>query len=159
MLRKTSWSPRVDSSTGMAKAKILLLGRPYFARDAFLFRQHNLRASSADRRETLPHDRKLAEFYNAGPKIRTTRLLNTSATRHFGTGAEASQDTLRHFGTKNVHVGADRGKVGTLRTQQYESINQIVYFRQHDPKNKKRRYRGTDRKTNKHIYTIKKKNC
>ena len=29
-----------------------------------------LRAPSADRRETLPHDRKLAEFYNAGPKIR-----------------------------------------------------------------------------------------
>jgi len=28
-----------------------------------------LRAPSADRRETLPHDRKLAEFYNAGPKI------------------------------------------------------------------------------------------
>ena len=26
-----------------------------------------LRARSADRRETLPHDRKLAEFYNAGP--------------------------------------------------------------------------------------------
>jgi len=29
-----------------------------------------LRAPSADRPETLPHDRKLAEFYNAGPKIR-----------------------------------------------------------------------------------------
>ena len=31
-----------------------------------------LRAPSADRRETLPHDRKLAEFYNAGPKLRGT---------------------------------------------------------------------------------------
>jgi len=28
-----------------------------------------LRGSSADRRETLPHDRKLAEFYNSSPKI------------------------------------------------------------------------------------------
>jgi len=28
-----------------------------------------LRGTSADRRETLPHDRKLAEFYNAGSKI------------------------------------------------------------------------------------------
>jgi len=28
------------------------------------------RAPSADRHETLPHDRKLAEFYSAGPKIR-----------------------------------------------------------------------------------------
>jgi len=29
----------------------------------------NLRAPSAYRRETLPHDRKLAEFYNANPTI------------------------------------------------------------------------------------------
>ena len=29
----------------------------------------NLRAPSADRRDTLPHDRNLAEFYNTSPKI------------------------------------------------------------------------------------------
>ena len=29
----------------------------------------NLRDPSADHRETLPHDRKLGQFYNAGPEI------------------------------------------------------------------------------------------
>jgi len=29
-----------------------------------------LRGPSTDRRETLPHDRQLSEFYNASPKIR-----------------------------------------------------------------------------------------
>jgi len=38
----------------------------------FFFSPPNLRAPSADRRETLPHDRKLTEFYNAGPKIAKT---------------------------------------------------------------------------------------
>ena len=33
------------------------------------FSTPNLRGLSADRRETVPHDRKLAEFYNASPKI------------------------------------------------------------------------------------------
>jgi len=36
----------------------------------FFISPPSLRAPSADRRETLPHDRKLAEFYKAGPKIR-----------------------------------------------------------------------------------------
>ena len=30
----------------------------------------NLRGPSADRRETLPHDRKLVQFYKLSPKIR-----------------------------------------------------------------------------------------
>jgi len=34
------------------------------------FSPPNRRAQSADRRETLPHDRKLAGLNNAGPKIR-----------------------------------------------------------------------------------------
>jgi len=43
-----------------------------FYRRFFLFRQSPrvLRFPSNDRRETLPHDRKLAAFYNASPKIR-----------------------------------------------------------------------------------------
>ena len=52
-----------------------LLGRSkrgvlYFARDVFFISPPDLRAPLADRREILPHDRKLAEFYDAGPKIR-----------------------------------------------------------------------------------------
>jgi len=38
------------------------LGRPYIS-------PPYLRAHLADCRETLPHDQKLAEFYNAGPKF------------------------------------------------------------------------------------------
>ena len=36
----------------------------------FFLSPHVLRGPSADRRETLPHDRKLAGLNNAGPKIR-----------------------------------------------------------------------------------------
>jgi len=36
----------------------------------FFFSTPNLRAPSADRRQTLPHDRNLCQFYNAIPKIR-----------------------------------------------------------------------------------------
>jgi len=61
-------------------ASLTLLGRPYgsrlrevfyFVRDVFLCISPRVRqlGPSADRRETLPHDRKLAEFYNAGSKI------------------------------------------------------------------------------------------
>ena len=41
------------------------------ARGVFsFFSTPNLRAPSADRRQTLPHDRNLVLFYNASPKIR-----------------------------------------------------------------------------------------
>ena len=51
-----------------------LLGRPeqpfrtglYSARDVFFFRQPYLRGPSADRRETLPHDRNLAAIAGQG---------------------------------------------------------------------------------------------
>ena len=36
---------------------------------SFFFSTPNLRAPSADRRQTLPHDRNLVLFYNASPKI------------------------------------------------------------------------------------------
>jgi len=39
-----------------------------FTADVFFFATHSPR-SPADRPDTLPHDRKLAEFYNANPKI------------------------------------------------------------------------------------------
>jgi len=35
-----------------------------------LFSPPNLRAPSADRRETLPHDQNLCQFYKLTPKIR-----------------------------------------------------------------------------------------
>ena len=49
-------------------------GRPYVLQQMFIFyfsiSRQNLRASLADRRETLPRDQYLAEFYNASAKIR-----------------------------------------------------------------------------------------
>ena len=56
----------------------------YFARDVFFifFSTRNLRAPSADRRETLPHDRNLCQFYNAGPKIRGCSPLKNWGPKH-----------------------------------------------------------------------------
>ena len=42
----------------------------------FFISRQDLRASLADRRETLPRDQYLAEFYNASPKIRGPPLKN-----------------------------------------------------------------------------------
>jgi len=39
----------------------------------FFISQRDLRTPSADRRETLPHDRNLGEFYNASPKKSLTK--------------------------------------------------------------------------------------
>ena len=54
-----------------------LLGRPYgstgsllFCLRCFFLSPRVLQGPSAVRRETSPHDRKLAEFYNPSPKIR-----------------------------------------------------------------------------------------
>jgi len=46
------------------------------------FSPPNLRAPSADRRETLPHDRKLAGLNNAGPKIRGRSLQKIWGQKH-----------------------------------------------------------------------------
>jgi len=46
-------------------------GRPYvLAVMFFSFRRTTSRAPSADRSETLPHDRNLGELYNASPTVR-----------------------------------------------------------------------------------------
>ena len=48
-------------------------GRPYVLLQMFsfiFFPPRDLRAPSADRRETLPHDRNMGALYNASPKIR-----------------------------------------------------------------------------------------
>jgi len=43
----------------------------FYCRCFFLFfSPHDLRAPSADRRETLPHDHNMGALYNANPKIR-----------------------------------------------------------------------------------------
>jgi len=56
--------------------RLLLLGRPYGVTGGlikcswcFLFSTRNLRAPSADRRQTLPHDRKPTQNYKLGLKI------------------------------------------------------------------------------------------
>ena len=42
----------------------------FYCRCFLFFPPRDLRAPSADRRETLPHDRNMGALYNAGPKIR-----------------------------------------------------------------------------------------
>ena len=61
----TIWGEVVISPPGTVVREVF-----YFARDVFFFSMRNLRGPSADRRETLPHDRKLVQFYNAGSKLR-----------------------------------------------------------------------------------------
>ena len=41
-----------------------------FTADVFFIRRATSRAPSADRRETLPHDRNMGVLYNASPQIR-----------------------------------------------------------------------------------------
>jgi len=43
---------------------------PHISSFFFIFSPRDLRAPSADRRETLPHDRNMGALYNASPKIR-----------------------------------------------------------------------------------------
>ena len=45
-------------------------GLMFYCRCFLIFSPRDLRAPSADRRETLPRDRNLGVFYNASPKIR-----------------------------------------------------------------------------------------
>jgi len=42
----------------------------FYCRCLFFYSQSYLRAPSADRRETLPHNRNMGVLYNASPKIR-----------------------------------------------------------------------------------------
>jgi len=41
-----------------------------FTRDVFFLSPRDLRAPSADRRETLPRDLQMGDYYNTSPKIR-----------------------------------------------------------------------------------------
>jgi len=62
----------LDPETGPQWLRTLFLLSLCFTADVFLLfiLPRNLQAPSADRHETLPHDRNLGEFYNASPKIR-----------------------------------------------------------------------------------------
>ena len=67
------------SSLMMTIILLLLLGRPNVSSEGlmfyccffkYFFPPRDLRVPSADRRETLPHDRNMGALYNASPKIR-----------------------------------------------------------------------------------------
>ena len=100
-----------ESANG--QTTITLLGRPYVVTAGrssvspvmFLFPTRNLRDPSADRRETLPHDRKLVLFYNRTSKIRglSPKKLGAKNMQNFGRfytisdfDREYLQDGLRH---------------------------------------------------------------
>ena len=54
----------------------------------YLFSTRNLRAPSADHRETSPHDRNLCRFYKLTPKIRAalppTKKIGAKNMQNFG---------------------------------------------------------------------------
>jgi len=58
----TSWNCITEKSTA-----VQLQYRMNFLFWKILYFAHDLWGPSADRREALPYDRKLAEFYNASP--------------------------------------------------------------------------------------------
>ena len=70
----------------------------------FLFPTRNLRDPSADRRETLPHDRKLVLFYNPTSKIRgplppPKKKLGAKNMQNFGrfyTNSDFDREYLRN---------------------------------------------------------------
>ena len=68
----------LDPETGPQWLRTLFLLSLCFTADVFLLfiSPRNLRAHSADRHETLPHDRNLGEFYNAIPKFWVIRQLS-----------------------------------------------------------------------------------
>jgi len=68
----------------------------------FLFLTHNLRAPSADHRETSPRDRNLRQFYKLTPKIRGAlppKKLGAKNMQNFGrfyTTSDFDREYLRN---------------------------------------------------------------
>ena len=95
-------------------------GRTYKMLVMFFFSFFNspplLRAPSTDRRETWPHDRKLAEFYNAGPKIR-------GALPHKKFGGQNMQNFGRFYKTNlrlRSRISPERLKISKIRKLRYQ---------------------------------------
>ena len=61
----------------------------------FFLSPRDLRAPSADRRETLPRDRNVGEFYNASPKIRGPSPKEIGGQKHAKFGVISDNFRLR----------------------------------------------------------------
>jgi len=68
------------------------------------FSTRDLRAPSADRRETLPYDRKYVQFYNQGPKI-------------WGPWGPKTCKNRRDFGQFQTSTANTSGTNGDIQTQ------------------------------------------
>ena len=64
------WANLFGTTKFVIRPPVRSNGRSYKTLVMFLFSPPNLRAPSADRRETSPHDRNLCQFYKLTPKIR-----------------------------------------------------------------------------------------
>ena len=73
--------PPVRSNGRTYKMLVMFFFLSFFL-SFFLFSPTVLRAPSTDRPETLPHDRNLASFYNATPKIRGTLPQENPGPKH-----------------------------------------------------------------------------
>ena len=109
------------------------IGLMFYCRCFFFLSPRDLRASSADRRKTLPHDRQLGEFYNASPKIRGALppkklgAKNMQNSARFHTTSDFDREYLRN-GTRypkseNVLIESDSSRVQRKKSGELWSTN------------------------------------
>jgi len=79
----------------------------------FIFSPRDLRAPSADRRETLPHDHYMGALYNASPKIRELSPKEIGGQKHAKFGAISDNFRLRS------RISPERDKISKIGKRIY----------------------------------------
>jgi len=81
----------------------------YFARDVFFLSPRVLQGPSVDRRETSPHDRKMAELYNTGSKIwgPTRKKSGAKHMQNFGRFYTTSDFDLEYLRNGSRHLKSE----------------------------------------------------
>jgi len=99
----------------------------------FFYSPGYLRAPSADRRETLPHDRNMGVLYNASPKIRGSLppkklgAKNMQNSARFQTTSNFDREYLRkgsrYTKSENVNFQIDSSRVPRKKSDELWSTN------------------------------------
>jgi len=87
----------------------------------FFLSPRNLRAALANRRETLPRDRKLAEFYNTNPKFRSSLKLGGQKHAKF-------RSILYHYRIWS-RISPERVKVSKIESKVIENDSSCVQWK------------------------------
>jgi len=107
----------------------------------FLFSPRDLRAPSADRRETLPHDRNLGALYNASPKVRgpSHKKLGPKHAKFgpisydFGFDRECLRNGTRYPKSERRVITSDSSRVRPMKSGELWSTNYRVLHVSLDP--------------------------